>query len=228
MAGLTVVVPALNEARHLPSLLADLQRWPNALEIVVVDGGSTDNTIQVAHQGGARVLQSPVQGRGQQLQQGLQSSQHAWLLILHADSRLSQNWVDHVQRVHTMEQGRQQAWAFDFRVDERRPMLRLLEWCVGLRSRWGQMPYGDQGLLIHRSLYDRVGGYRPLALMEDLDLIQRLRQISRIGALGCALTTSSRRWSRRSVLNQAWKNAQLRRRWRNGVNAEQLIQTYRR
>jgi hypothetical protein len=127
-----------------------------------------------------------------------------------------------------MPQGRQQAWAFDFRVDERRPMLRLLEWCVGLRSRWGQMPYGDQGLLIHRSLYDRVGGYRSLALMEDLDLIQRLRQISRIGALGCALTTSSRRWSRRSVLNQAWKNAQLRRRWRNGVNAEQLTQTYRR
>jgi rSAM/selenodomain-associated transferase 2 len=173
-------------------------------------------------------LQSPVQGRGQQLQHGLQFSQHAWLLILHADSRLSQNWVDHVQRVHTMAQGRQQAWAFDFRVDERRPMLRLLEWCVGLRSRWGQMPYGDQGLLIHRSLYDRVGGYRSLALMEDLDLIQRLRQISRIGALGCALTTSSRRWSRRSVLNQAWKNAQLRRRWRNGVSAEQLTQTYRR
>ena len=85
MAGLTVVVPALNEARHLPSLLADLQRWPNALEIVVVDGGSTDKTIQVAHQGGARVLQSPVQGRGQQLQHGLQSSQHAWLLILHAE-----------------------------------------------------------------------------------------------------------------------------------------------
>ena len=63
MAGLTVVVPALNEARHLPSLLADLQRWPNALQIVVVDGGSTDKTIQVAHQGGARVLHSPVQGR---------------------------------------------------------------------------------------------------------------------------------------------------------------------
>jgi hypothetical protein len=74
-------------------------------------------------------------------------------------------------------------------------MLKLLEWCVALRSRWGQMPYGDQGLLIHRSLYERVGGYRSLALMEDVDLIQRLQQISRIGALGCALTTSARRWN---------------------------------
>ena len=228
MAGLSVVVPVLNEARHLPFLLADLQRWPDALQIVVVDGGSTDKTIQVAHQGGAQVVQSPVQGRGQQLQRGLQLSQHSWLMVLHADSRLSQHWVDHVQRVLSMALGRQQAWAFDFRVDQRRPMLKLLEWCVALRSRWGQMPYGDQGLLIHRSLYERVGGYRSLALMEDVDLIQRLQQISRIGALGCALTTSARRWNHRGVLNQAWSNARLRRRWKNGEDAEQLIRIYRR
>jgi len=228
VAGLSVVVPVLNEARHLPFLLADLQRWPDALQIVVVDGGSTDKTIQVAHQGGAQVVQSPVQGRGQQLQRGLQLSQHSWLMVLHADSRLSQHWVDHVQRVLSMARGRQQAWAFDFRVDQRRPMLKLLEWCVALRSRWGQMPYGDQGLLIHRSLYERVGGYRSLALMEDVDLIQRLQQISRIGALGCALTTSARRWNHRGVLNQAWNNAQLRRRWKNGEDAEQLIRIYRR
>lgn len=228
MAGLTVVVPALNEARHLPLLLADLQRWPDALQIVVADAGSTDKTIQVAHQGGADVVQSPIQGRGQQLQRGLQASQHTWLLVLHADSRLSQHWVKHVQRVLTMAQGRHRAWAFDFRVDERRPMLRLLEWCVALRSRLGQMPYGDQGLLIHRSLYDRIGGYRPLALMEDVDIIQRLRRISRIGALGCGLTTSARRWNHRGVLQQAWRNAQLRRRWENGVDADQLIQSYRR
>ena len=228
MAGLSVVVPVLNEARHLPFLLADLQRWPDALQIVVVDGGSTDKTIQVAHQGGAQVVQSPVQGRGQQLQRGLQLSQNSWLMVLHADSRLSQHWVDHVQRVLSMVRGRQQAWAFDFRVDQRRPMLKLLEWCVALRSRWGQMPYGDQGLLIHRSLYERVGGYRSLALMEDVDLIQRLQQISRIGALGCALTTSARRWKHRGVLNQAWSNARLRRRWKNGEDAEQLIRIYRR
>jgi rSAM/selenodomain-associated transferase 2 len=228
VAGLSVVIPALNEARHLPLLLADLQQWPGALEIIVVDGGSTDKTIPVAHQGGAHLVQSPVQGRGQQLQWGLQSAQHSWLLVLHADSRLSQHWVAHVQRVFTMAQGQQQAWAFDFRVDERRPMLRLLEWCVALRSRWGQMPYGDQGLLIHRSLYERIGGYRPLALMEDLDIIERLRRVSRIGCLGCALTTSARRWNHRGVMHQAWRNAQLRRRWKNGVNAEDLIQTYRR
>ena len=228
MAGLSVVVPVLNEARHLPFLLADLQRWPDALQIVVVDGGSTDKTIQVAHQGGAQVVQSPVQGRGQQLQRGLQLSQHSWLMVLHADSRLNQHWVDHVQRVLSMALGRQQAWAFDFRVDQRRPMLKLLEWCVALRSRWGQMPYGDQGLLIHRSLYERIGGYRPIALMEDLDIIERLRRVSRIGSLGCALTTSARRWNHRGVMNQAWRNAQLRRRWKNGVKAEDLIQTYRR
>jgi hypothetical protein len=107
-------------------------------------------------------------------------------------------------------------------------MLRLLEWCVALRSRWGQMPYGDQGLLIHRSLYEQIGGYRPIALMEDLDIIERLRRVSRIGSLGCALTTSARRWKHRGVMNQAWRNARLRRRWKNGVKAKDLIQTYRR
>ena len=98
-------------------------------------------------------------------------------------------------------------------------MLRLLERCVALRSSLGQRPYGDQGLLIHRDLESQVEGYRPLPLMEDLDLVMRITATSSVRRIGCAIFTSARRWQRRSVLNQAWRNAQLRRAWRRGARS---------
>ena len=121
------------------------------------------------------------------------------------------------------------AWTFDFKVDaEGRPMLWLLERMVNLRSRWFKRPYGDQGLLIHRQLYQRIGGYRPLALMEDLDLVERLSTIATIRSLNCSLLTSAQRWQQRSVLRQAWRNARLRWLWRQGRSTEQLLRMYQR
>jgi len=99
---------------------------------------------------------------------------------------------------------------------------------VNLRSRWLQRPYGDQGLLIHRQLYQRVGGYRPLALMEDLDLVERLSKVATLRSLNRGLVTSAQRWQRRSVLAQAWRNARLRWLWRQGRSTEQLLRIYRR
>ena len=90
-----------------------------------------------------------------------------------------------------------------------------------------QRPYGDQGLLIHRQLYEAVGGYRPLSLMEDIDLIERLGKKTLIRSLDCPLVTSARRWDQRSVLAQAWRNAMLRRLWRRGATPEQLLKIYR-
>ena len=97
-------------------------------------------------------------------------------------------------------------------------MLWLLERMVNLRSRWLQRPYGDQGLLIHRQLYQRIGGYRPLALMEDLDLVERLSKVTTL-ALNCPCSPGQR-WQKRSVLMQAWRNARLRRLWRQGRSAD--------
>jgi len=227
MAGLSVVIPTLEEAGRLPLLLADLRRWPGSLEIIVVDGGSQDQTALTARLAGATVLHAHPPGRGQQLCLGVEHSKGDWLLVLHADSRIPAIWTERVKGVMTMDGSTRQAWSFDFRVDERRPMLRLLEWAVRVRSGWMQRPYGDQGLLIHRQLYEAVGGYRPLSLMEDLDLIERLGARTLIRSLDCPLVTSARRWDQKNVLAQAWRNAMLRRFWRRGATPEQLMKIYR-
>ncbi|MDC3048081.1 TIGR04283 family arsenosugar biosynthesis glycosyltransferase [Synechococcus sp. AH-736-A19] len=229
MAGLSVVIPTLEEACRLPLLLADLQRWPGELELIVSDGGSRDQTRVVAQLAGASVLDNPQSGRGPQLRWGVDHSSHAWVLVLHADSRLPGSWHQKVGAILNRPEAQVSAWCFDFKVEvEGRPMLWLLERMVNLRSRWLQRPYGDQGLLIQRQLYERVGGYRPLALMEDLDLVERLSKIAPIRSLNCSLLTSGERWQSRSVLMQAWRNARLRWLWRQGRSTEQLLRIYRR
>lgn len=226
MAGLTVLIPTLNEAARLPLLLADLASWPTQAQIVVVDAGSVDATRTVATLAGAEVLISSEAGRGQQLILGMARRRHDWILVLHADSRLPERWTDAVRAVLRGPGGDRHGWYFDFRVEGERPMLRLLERAVALRSSCGQRPYGDQGLLIHNSLYTAVGGYKAIPLMEDLDLVQRMAQSSRLRRLGCPLTTSNRRWRHRSVLKQAWRNAHLRWRWRRGAPLDALISDY--
>ena len=224
---LTVVIPALEEACTLPLLLADLSRWPHPLRVLVVDGGSSDATIAAAQRAGAEVLRCSRRGRGQQLRLGTNQVTTDWILVLHADSRLTERWPEAVHAVMIDPRPNDHARYFDFRVDDGRIMLRLLEYAVALRSRWLQRPYGDQGLLMQLDLLQRVGGYSAMALMEDLDLVQRLSGIGRLKRIGVPLITSGRRWRRRSVLQLAWQNALLRRRWRRGENPSDLALEYR-
>ena len=228
MAGLTILIPTLNEARRLPLLLADLARWSDGAQVIVVDGGSRDGTRQTAALAGVKTLNSPEQGRGQQLIEGMAAARHNWTLVLHADSRLPLRWCRAVQRVMQSPKARRDAWYFDFQVEDRGPMLWLLERCVALRSGLGQRPYGDQGLLIHRTVYAASGGYRPIPLMEDLDLVERIARHHRLRRLRCPLVTSYGRWQERGVINRAWQNWMLRRRWRNGTAADQLVDDYER
>ena len=222
--SLAVVIPALHESGRLPLLLADLGRAPQPLiaELVVVDGGSHDGTPDLARLGGARVLHSPA-GRGGQLRRGIAATTAPWLLILHADARLCHDWPLVVQRA--MQQP-ETAWAFELAIAAPGPMLRLLELAVRLRTHWRQLPYGDQGLLLPRSLLEQAGGMPDLALMEDLLLVQRLRSLTRIRSLGRPLRVDGRRWQRYGVLRTAWRNALLRRSWRQGADTDRLAQRY--
>ena len=223
---LSVMIPCLNESARLPLLLADLRRSELSLEILLADGGSSDATAQIAGLVGAHLVGVHPAGRGRQLRAAAARARGDWLLFLHADSRLPQQWSAWLTTLLQGSSADASAWYFDLRISPSTPARQLLERAVGLRSRWLQRPYGDQGLLLHRDLYERCGGFAELPLMEDLELVQRLSRIADLRRIGLPLTTDGRRWQQDGVLRRSWRNARLRRRWRQGESAAQLAKAY--
>ncbi|WP_320676510.1 TIGR04283 family arsenosugar biosynthesis glycosyltransferase [Prochlorococcus sp. MIT 1300] len=223
---LSVIIPTLNEAKKLPILLADLKLFPSSLEILVVDAGSTDCTAQIAELGGASLIKMHTPNRGAQLHQGALISTSKWLLFLHADSRLPKEWSKTVLHTISRQANKNIAWFFDFKVSTAGPTMRLMELAVAMRSNLVKRPYGDQGLLISKHLYEQIGGYKNIHLMEDVDIVQRINYSSTLNRLGIPLYTDGRKWEERNVILQAFKNARLRHRWRKGESPKRLLQDY--
>jgi rSAM/selenodomain-associated transferase 2 len=187
---LSVVIPALNAAATLPATLAALGAAPD--EIVVVDGASTDATVPVAVTHGARVV-AAARGRGAQIAAGVAAARGDWLLLLHADTSLAPGWA--AAAAAFMARGPGRAAYFRFALDSSDPRARRLEKLVAWRCRRLALPYGDQGLLIARTLLDSAGGIGPLPLMEDVDLVRRLGR-RRLAGLDVAAVSSAARWQR--------------------------------
>jgi rSAM/selenodomain-associated transferase 2 len=221
---LAVVIPARNEAARLPALLADLALAPELVrEIWVVDGGSGDGTATAAALAGARLLRRPP-NRGAQLRAGIAASTAPWLWLLHADGRLPAGWPRAVARA--IAAGPQQCWTFQLAIADPSLALRLVEALVACRTRLFQLPYGDQGLLVARQALQRVGGVAPIPLMEDLDLVLRLRAALPIRLLPGRFRVDGRRWRRLGVVRVSWSNARLRRAWRRGEDPWRLAERY--
>ena len=217
---LTIVIPALNAGACLGSCLAALA---GADEIIVVDGGSSDDSAEIAKQAGARVIAVP-RGRGAQLRAGAKAAKGDWLLFLHADTRLGAGWRDAVMaHVATAPD---HAGCFDLRLDDRAWQARVIEHGVALRVRLLGLPYGDQGLLISRHLYDDVGEYRPLALMEDVDLVRRIGR-NRLRRLDATALTSAERWRRDGWLRRSGRNLVCLTLYAMGMAPDRLARFYR-
>ena len=185
---LSVVIPTLNAERHLA---ACLERMRPADEIIVVDGGSSDATAAIAEQGGARLIAAP-RGRGSQLRAGAEAARGDWLLFLHADTLPGRRWPEAVA-AHIAGSGK--AACFRFRLADPAWQARWIERAVAARVALLGLPYGDQGLLIPQSLYREIGGYRPLPLMEDVDLVRRIGR-RRLAVLAEQAWTGAERWHR--------------------------------
>ena len=198
--ALSVVIPALNAAASLPACIGALARLPG--EIVVVDGGSGDGTVEVAARLGALVVRAP-RGRGRQLAAGVTAARGEWVLLLHADTVLAPGWAAVAYPFMAANPGK--AGYFRFRLDADEVAARRLEARVAWRCRRLGLPYGDQGLLISRALLAEVGGVGDLVLMEDVDLVRRIGRGRLVGLEVDAVTSAVRfrrdGWRVRSVRN---------------------------
>ena len=225
-AILSVVIPTLNAAADLPGTAdALLEAVTDGLigELIISDGGSNDTTKDVAKELGAHWIAGPP-GRGGQIARGVDAARFDWLLILHADTHLSPGWRMAV-RAHIKDHPDHAGW---FRLRFRATGLapRIVEGGANLRSRWLGLPYGDQGLLVHRDVLARAGGMPDVPLMEDVVLARQLK--NKLRGLSATAETSAKRYLQDGWVRRITRNLGTLLRFKLGASPEQLVKRYNR
>ena len=221
--ALGIVIPALDEAVTLPALLADLSRLALPSRLLVVDGGSRDETVRAARAGGALVLRSRP-GRARQMNAGAAFLTAPWLLFLHADSRLDESALAAIER-HMRADGPDAAhFALSFGHPGR--FYRVLEWGQQIRARALGLVYGDEGLLIRRDLFFASGAYPDVPLMEDVILNRKLARLGRLRPLPATVTTSPRRYEEEGRIRALLRNIRLISRFLAGADPATLATAY--
>lgn len=220
---LSVIVPVLNEADALPATLERLRKQ-SPHEIVVVDGGSRDATRRIARATpGVRLLES-MPGRATQMNTGAAATNADILLFLHADTCLPPGALDAVRAAV----GAGRVWGrFDVRLDSGRAVYRVIEWFMNRRSALTGIATGDQAIFVRREAFASVGGYPPIALMEDIELSRRLKREGAPACLAGPVTVSVRRWERDGIARTVLHMWTLRLLYWLGVSPARLARGYR-
>lgn len=219
---LTVVLPTLNAAATLGRTLDALAG--HVAGVVVADGGSVDDTAAIASAAGARVVTAP-RGRGSQLAVGTGAVGTSWVLVLHADTRPGPGWCAAAEAFMADPANARRAGYFRFVLDDPAPQARRLERMVAWRCRRLGLPYGDQGLLMSRAFLAELGGYRPIPIMEDVELVRRIGR-SRLVALGPPFVTSAARWRRQGWWRRSARNLFCLALWFAGVAPSRIARVY--
>ncbi len=194
---LSIVVPVLDEARHLETLLAELASTAPGVEVVVADGGSRDGSAEIAARAAGTRVVSGERGRARQMNLGAAAATGEALLFLHADTRLPPGASGAILRAladPAVAYGR-----FDVRFDNPGPAFRLIAGLMNLRSRLTGICTGDQAIFVRRAAFAALGGYPPISLMEDIELTRRLKRVGRFAPLRLQVTTAARKWEREGV-----------------------------
>lgn len=217
--SLSVVIPVFNECEQIGDCLADLSHLRDgSVDVIVVDGGSTDDTVDLAEAQADRVINGP-KGRALQMNAGAAQSGAEYLLFLHADTRLPEGftprWLGGAR------------WGFfPVRLTGKHGLLRVIEQAMSWRSRLSGIATGDQAIFVQRDLFEQLGGFPAISLMEDVALSRQLKCISKPTVLGVPVVTSSRRWEQQGILRTVLHMWYLRMAYFVGVSPQSLLRRY--
>jgi hypothetical protein len=222
----SIIIPVLNEAAAIAQTLATAQQVSNTeiAEIIVVDGGSQDDTVAIAQSLGAKVI-TTTPGRAQQMNAGAKAATGEVLLFLHGDTLLPSNFGSQVRQA-LISPG-VIAGAFALSINSALPGIRLIERLVNWRSRYCQMPYGDQAIFLRAKTFQQIGGFRDLPIMEDFELMRQLQKQGAIAIVPEPVITSGRRWERLGVLRTTLLNQLIILGYFLGVPCDRLARWYR-
>ena len=225
----SIVIPVLRDTRELEQLIETLGRSRSAdegpqVEVIVVNGDPSDQTLEPLRRmcPGIQWAES-APGRATQMNVGARLATGRWLLFLHADTRPGDGWLDAMDR---LDAGRVVGGAFAFRLRSSARAGRVLEWGVTRRVRWLGLPYGDQGIFVRRDVFDRIGGYASLPIMEDIDLVRRLRRQGAMYWSSVPFDVSARRWEREGWIRRSLLNVSLVGLFFLGVSPRWLASSY--
>jgi rSAM/selenodomain-associated transferase 2 len=239
---LSVIIPAINEAGHIGKAVASaIGAWSHpppfvpppaggggigvsgtleaAVEVIVVDGGSTDGTPKIASGQGAKVISSPP-GRATQMNAGAGAASGDVLLFLHADTTLPVNYASHV--FNALEPPDVAAGAFMLKLDSQHPVLRAIGRLANWRARWLKLPYGDQAIFLRARSFREIGGFPEMPVMEDFELMRRMRKKGAVTFVPAYAVTSARRWTEKGILRTTLVNQAVIIGYLMGVSRERL------
>ncbi|MCW5314418.1 glycosyltransferase [Nostoc sp. KVJ3] len=220
---ISIIIPAINEAGNIKEAIATTKLSLN-IEVIVVDGGSKDDTVAIAQSLNVKVISSSP-SRAVQMNAGAVAASGEILLFLHADTRLPTGFDEMIRT--SIQQPGIVAGAFNLRIDASVLSLRWVEWGVNVRSHFCQMPYGDQAIFLTKEVFQQVGGFPELPIMEDFELIRRLKPIGHIVIIPTPVVTSARRWLQKGVFKTTLLNQIVIIAYLLGVSPERIRRWYR-
>ncbi len=221
---ISIIIPTLNEARGLADTLAPLQPLRGALaEIIVVDGGSSDGTMLIAKPLADRLLSSP-RGRARQMNTGAAAARGDTLLFLHADTHIDAIALAQLQKLVSANKA---SWGrFDVQPDRQRLVFRVITTLMNWRSCITGIATGDQAIFVQRELFEQVGGYPDIALMEDIALSRRLKSKDKPACINTPVTIAMRYWEQHGILRSALRMWRLRLAYFCNMPPEKLHRRY--
>lgn len=194
---ISIIIPVLNEEKNISAALENVERLNGEKEIIVVDGGSIDNTMDIVKKKGIMLLSSQ-KGRGCQMNRGAEIANGDTLLFLHADTTLPENAITRIAETiknHKIVGGR-----FDVRFDDDRFVFKLIAFLMNWRSRLTGIFTGDQAIFIRKSVFKDIGGYLEIPLMEDIALSKKMKRTGRVACLGDSTITSAKKWKEEGII----------------------------